>query len=565
MKFSQLADYFERLERITSRIELSEVLAEVLKNCLPEEVDKVIYLLMGEIAPPYRGLEFGLSEKLTAEATSKAYGVKISQVNDLYKKLGDLGEVALHLNQREGKGLDVVQVYQELYQVASAKGTWEKVMRLVNLLRGLSGKESKYVVRIVIGRLRLGIGEATLIEALALAFGRRSLKELIERAYNLCSDLGLVASTLFKEGVQSLESFKIQVGYPIRPALAERVSSPSEIISRLGRCALEVKYDGFRLQIHKKGKEVEIYSRNLERMTQMFPDVVSAVLELPFEELIFEGEAIAYNESTGEFYPFQITIQRKRKYDVHKYSEEYPLKLFAFDLLYLEGEDYTVKPFVERRKRLEGVVIGNSLIEPSEMIIAEEVKQVEEFFEKAIERGLEGIMAKRLDAPYTAGSRNFNWIKLKRSYKGQLSDSLDLVIVGYFYGRGNRAKLGIGAVLAAVYDRDSDTFKTVAKVGSGFTEEEWIKLKHMLDEIKLERKHPRVESTIEPDVWTEPRYVITVLADEITISPIHTAGYALRFPRAVGFIRADKNPEDATDLSEILRLYEIQRKVTVGE
>jgi len=274
--------------------------------------------------------------------------------------------------------------------------------------------------------------------------------------------------------------------------------------------------------------------------------------------------------SVGEFYPFQITIQRKRKHGVLEYAKEYPLKLFAFDLLYIEGEDYTVKPFIERRKKLEEVIPQNNTLELSEMRLVETPKEIEEFFEDAISRGLEGIMAKRLDAPYTAGSRNFNWIKLKRSYKGSLSDSIDVVIVGYFYGKGARAKLGIGALLTAVYDPNTDTFKTVSKVGSGFTEEDWIRLKKLLDEIKLPHRHPRVDSILEADVWVEPRYVITVVADEITRSPLHTAGrsleepgYALRFPRAVGFIRQDRNPEDANTVEEIIRLYNLQKRVSV--
>ena len=354
-------------------------------------------------------------------------------------------------------------------------------------------------------------------------------------------------------------------------ALAERVSSAQEIISRLGRCAVEAKYDGFRLQVHKDGQKVEIYSRNLERMTEMFPDVVKGVLEdIKVGKVILEGEALAVNEDTGEFYPFQITIQRKRKYDIHEYSKEYPLKLFCFDLLYLEGEDYTVKPFIERRKTLEGLLTKTNTLRTSEMIITDRVKDVEEFFEEAITRGLEGIMAKRLDAPYTAGSRNFNWIKLKRSYRGALADTIDVVILGYYYGKGARAKLGIGGVLVGVYDPSTDTFKTVSKVGSGFTEDEWIRLKKMLDEIRLDHKHARVDSLLSADVWVEPKYVITVNADEITRSPLHTAGrtidspgYALRFPRAVSFIREDKNPEDANTVEEIIRLYELQRKVSV--
>ncbi len=571
MTFRELSEYFYRLEQITSRLEMADILGDLLERAKAEEIDKVVYLTLGELMPAFRGVEFGVSEKLMMEALSKASGVKVKQVEALYKQKGDLGETAQEIISWQGRGLSLVKVYEELLDIARTRGTLDKVMKLINLLKGLSGFEAKYAVRVIIGRLRLGVGDATIIDALSLTMGDKELKPYIERAYNLCSDLGLVAKRLKQGGLDAIREFKIQVGYPIRMALAERVSSAEEIIQRLRRCAIEAKYDGFRLQVHKDGGKVEIYSRNLERMTEMFPDVVKAVIgDIKAQSVILEGEALAVNEETGEFYPFQVTIQRKRKYSVEEYAKEYPLRLFVFDLLYLEGEDYTVKPYIERRKALEELLTHTNTLRASEMFITDSVKEVEAFFEDAITRGLEGIMAKRLDAPYTAGSRNFNWIKLKRSYRGSLADTIDVVIVGYYYGRGARAKLGIGGILVAVYEPSTDTFKTISKVGSGFTEEEWVRLKEMLDKIRLDHRHPRVDSLMDVDVWVEPRYVITVNADEITRSPLHTAGrtleepgYALRFPRAVSFIREDKNPEDANTVEEIIRLYQLQKRVSV--
>ncbi len=567
MKFSRLVEYLKGLEETSSRIDMSQILHGLFTSLNPQEAQKVVYLTLGEILPSFYGLEMGVSEKLIMEALSKSVGIRSKEIEALYKQVGDLGEVAKRVIKRDGKGLEVSRVYDELLGIARSKGTLDKVMKLINLLNALSPDEAKYVVRIVEGKLRLGVGDATIVDALSLVAGDKSYKQVIERAYNLCSDLGLVAKKLLEEGVKALEDFKIQVGYPIRMALAERVSSAEEIIKRLGRCAVEAKYDGMRIQVHKKGKEVFIYSRNLENVTHMFPEVVESTLkDIKSGTLIFEGEAITYNEDTGEFYPFQVTIQRKRKYGVLKYAQEYPLKVFAFDILYLDGEDITQRPFIERRELLEKV-INNERMLPSQMVIVESAQELQRFFDDAVSRGLEGIMAKRLDAPYTAGSRNFNWIKLKRSYKGSLADTVDVVIVGYFYGRGARSKLGVGSLLVAVYDPQSDTFKTISKVGSGFTEDEFKRLKEMLDEIRLPHRHARVDSLIGPDVWVEPKYVITVNADEITRSPLHTAGrtledegYALRFPRAVGFVRFDKRPEDATTVEEILRLYELQQR-----
>ncbi len=568
MTFRELSEYFYRLEQITSRLEMADILRDLLERAKAEEIDKVVYLTLGELMPAFRGIEFGISEKLLMESLSKACGVRLSQVQTLYKQKGDLGDTAEELIGWQGRNLSLVRVYEELFDIARTRGTLDKVMKLINLLKGLSGFEAKYAVRIIIGRLRLGVGDATIIDALAR--GSRDLKNFIERAYNLCSDLGLVAKRLKEGGLEAIKEFKIQLGYPIRMALAERVSSAQEIIQRLGRCGVEAKYDGFRLQVHKDDDKVEIYSRNLERMTEMFPDVVKGVMEdIRVQRVIIEGEALAVNEETGEFYPFQITIQRKRKYSIEEYARDYPLKLFVFDLLYLEGEDYTVKPYIERRKTLEELFSKTNTLRPSEMFITDKVKEIEAFFEEVITRGLEGVMAKRLDAPYTAGSRNFNWIKLKRSYRGSLADTVDVVIVGYYYGKGARARLGIGGLLVAVYEPSTDTFKTVSKVGSGFTEDEWVRLREMLDTIRLNHKHPRVDSIIDVDVWVEPRYVITVKADEITRSPLHTAGrtleepgYALRFPRAVSFIREDKNSEDANTVEEIIRMYNLQRKLS---
>ncbi|MEE9594875.1 MAG: ATP-dependent DNA ligase, partial [Candidatus Hydrothermarchaeales archaeon] len=470
----------------------------------------------------------------------------------------------------QGEGLDVREVYAYLMEIAKARGAGSvevKTNSLAELLSKASPNERRYIARFVIGRLRLGVGDPTMMEGLCIAKMDRAFRPELERAYNLCSDLGYVAEKLFRVGEDGVRGIKVQVGYPIRMALCERLPSSEEIIKKIGRCAVEAKYDGFRTQVHKDGDDIETFSRNLERTTPMFPEIVKAARSLDAETAIFEGEALAYNESTGELLPFQVTVQRKRKHRVEEMAKEYPLKLFAFDLLYLDGIDFTEKPFQERRNTLEEL-ISNKDITPSDMIITEDPVEVKKYFEEEIERGLEGIVAKRLDAHYSAGARNYDWIKLKRSYRGELADTIDVCIVGYFRGKGHRAKFGIGAVLAAVYDYDKDVFKTVSKVGSGFTEEGWVKLRETLDELALEHKPARVDSLLEPDVWVEPRYVITVTADEITRSPMHTAGktetesgYALRFPRAQGEIRMDKRAEDANTVGEIIDMFNSQKNI----
>jgi len=580
MRFSKLVEYFEQLEATTKRLEMFDILSALFREVGAEEIAPVVYLLEEQLAPPFRGIEIGMAEKLVLRAIAKATDVEESRVAALYKKLGDPGLVVERLLEKKeptARGrLTVVSVYTRLMEIAeqSGEGSVErKIQKLSDLLAECSPKEARYVARFVMGRLRLGIGDPTILDALSTAVaGDRSLRPELERAYNLCSDLGLVAQTLRERGLEGIRTFRVQVGHPIRMALAERLPTAEEIIRRLGKCALEVKIDGFRCQVHKQGDVVEIFSRNLERTTPMFPDIVEGVRrQVAAREAIFEGEAVAVNEETGEIYPFQVTVQRKRKHGVAEMAREYPLVLYAFDLLYCDGTDYTPEPYEVRRRALERLIRPGDRLKLAEMILTDDPKAVERFFEQSIERGLEGIVAKRLDAPYQAGARGFHWIKLKRSYKGELSDTIDVVLVGYFQGRGARARLGIGALLGAVYDEVSDTFKTVAKIGSGLSEEEWRRIRELLESVSVPHRPARVDSLIEPDVWVEPRYVVTVLADEITKSPVHTCGkrddepgYALRFPRVVGWIREDKRPEDANTVQEILRMYEMQRRVKLA-
>lgn len=571
MKFSELASYFEKLEATTKRLEMFDILAELFMKAESEEIDKVIYLCQEQLLPPFRGLEIGMSEKLLIRAIAQSAGAALQKVEGDFKSAGDLGIVAEKFSSGKGAGLEVIQVYDQLLKIAQTAGEGsveKKVSFLADLLLRASPVEAKYIARFVGGRLRLGIGDPTILDALAQAkAGTRKFRPELERAYNLCSDLGLVAKTLFERGEKGIREFRIKVFSPIRMALCERLPSSEDIIKKIGRAAIEAKYDGFRCQVHKDGDEVEIFSRNLERTTAMFPEIVEAARkQINARQAILEGEALAYNEETGELFPFQVTITRKRKHGIAAVAKEYPLKLFAFELLFVDGVDYTRKPYLERHDKLKQLLASNGTIEVAEVIVTDDPEKVKSYFEELVEKGLEGVVAKRPDAPYSAGARDFNWIKLKRSYKGELADTIDVCIAGYFKGKGFRAKLGIGAILCLVYDEQSDTFKTIAKVGSGFSEENWIKLKEMLDEIAIPHRHARVDSLITPDVWVEPKYVITVMADEITRSPLHTCGrtenetgYALRFPRAQGFIRRDKSAGDANTVKEIKEMYKQQR------
>jgi ATP-dependent DNA ligase len=324
---------------------------------------------------------------------------------------------------------------------------------------------------------------------------------------------------------------------------------------------------GLRAQVHKDGDDVKVFSRNLEDITHFMPEIVDAVKKLKHKKMIFDGEALTYDEDTNTLYPFQITIQRKRKHNIEEVSESFPLRLFVFDIMLLDEQDLMQDSYRKRRDIVDKTFEEESTISKSKFIITDSAAELTKFFEDTIGSGLEGVVAKKLDAPYSAGARNFNWIKIKRSYKSQLNDTIDIVILGYFRGKGMRADFGIGAVLGGVYNKSKDIFETITKVGSGFSENQFKELRKMLDDVKVPHKPARVESIMVPDVWVAPAYVITVKADEITRSPMHTCGmekgvgYALRFPRAVSFIRTDKRVEDVNTSKEIIEMFKNQKRV----
>ncbi len=567
MLFEDVAKAFDEIEGKSGRLEMTDLLARIFEKATPEEAERIAYIIQGELRPPYDGIDLGIGEKFVVEAIRKASGYPKSTVEKEFEKEGDLGIVAEKLFGEKKqqslfrKSISVLSVYNSMFKISRASGTGSQTMkinRLVELYNNASPLESRYVTRFVLGQLRLGVGDPTILDALSVSHaGDKSLREEIERAYNLCSDIGYVAR-LFIEDPNKMKGFKIEVFKPIMPAMAERLPNPKEIIAKLGKCAVEYKYDGFRIAIHKKENRVEIYSRRLEKMTHMFPDVVSAVQKLKPKEVIFEGEALAFNEEEKRFYSFQETMHRRRKYGLGEASKKYPLHVFAFDLHYLDGVDCTQSPYLERRKKLESFLPAGS-IKLSRMRIVSTPKELDSLFQNALSMRLEGIMAKDLNAKYTAGKRKFAWIKLKKSY-GKEMDTIDAVIVGYYRGKGSRAKFGFGGILVAVYNDETSRFETIAKVGSGFTEDEMGNFQEMLEEDKVKRPPSNLDYSMEPDFWVHPKYVVEVAYDNITRSPTHTCareegkGLALRFPRMVR-IRDDKGPFNSTTSKEVEEIF----------
>ncbi|MBI5228675.1 ATP-dependent DNA ligase [Candidatus Micrarchaeota archaeon] len=577
MEFAKIAELFIKLEKTSSRLAVTDDLAKLFAEAKPSEVRKLVYLCQGIVAPACEGIELGMGEKLAMRSISLVSGKKVEEIEKVYRKEGDLGSATQLILQKKlqkslyHEPLEVGKVYGRLYKIATSSGGGSqelKIKLLAEMLSNAEPDEAKAIIRLVTGNLRMGVGEPTIIDAFSvLKAGDKSLRAELERAFNMRSDLGLVAELFMKEGIEEIRKIKPTPFYPIRPALAERLTSAEQIIEKLGKCAVEGKYDGLRLAVHKKGNRVEIYSRREERITHMFPDLVEAVKkQVSADEIIFEGEAVAYDEKRKKFLPFQATIQRKRKYGIAEKIKEIPLKLFAFELLYLNGRDFTNEPYTKRRETLEKVIKKDEKIQLAQMMIAENAKQMEKYFNECVDAGLEGIIAKDLNQPYVAGARKFAWIKLKKSYSGELADMVDIVIVGYYVGKGKRTEFGFGGILGAIWEPKQRIFKTITKVGTGFTEEQMKQFAEQLGKLKVQEKPKNVISLIEPDVWVQPKVVVTVLADEITRSPIHTCamkegeeGLALRFPRLVD-MRKDKAPEDATTEEEVLEMFELQRQ-----
>ncbi len=584
MKFKVLSVYLEKLESIASRNEMILILAELFKEVPAQEFDHVMYLLQGRVAPLFVPLEFGMADKMMLKAIALAFDISEKEAGEEFRKIGDLGEVAQKLHKGRGKDLSVSEVFETLKKVAETggAGSVEKKVGLISeLLKDLDPLSSRFVSRIPVARLRLGFSDMTVLDSLSWMLAHdKSLRVEIERAYNIRPDLGVIGKTIKEDGIKGLSKIKPAVFTPILMARAERLSSGEEIIKKIGECAIEPKFDGFRLQVHFNGRDVKLFTRNLEEVTFMYPDIEAGIKEqIKAKDVVLEGEAIAYNPDTKEYLPFQLTAQRKRKYDIAEMARKIPLRLMVFDLLYLDGKNYIPEAYTERRTAVSKIIKTGSTIYLAEEEIFDDGRKIENFFDDAISRGLEGILAKKLDGTYQAGARGWNWIKLKRSYQSKLEDTVDCVVMGHYAGRGKRTSFGLGAFLIGVYDEKKDMFVTIAKIGTGLTDEEWKELFKRSEKIKTSHKPAlyEVDKWLEPDVWVTPSIVVEVKADELTRSPVHTAGrimktsksgsafdvdvpgYALRFPRLERF-RDDKKPEDATTLKEVEEIFALQKK-----
>lgn len=590
MTIQELATFLEKLEKTTSRNEITSILADLFSRAKEEEIDKIVYLTLGELVPSYRGIEFNIAEKMLVSILAKAYDERAERVTKLFKEKGDLGDVTYALAKKKGtKALSVNEVYHRMLEIAqeSGEGSQErKVGKFAKLLKEIDPLSAKYATRIPAGNLRLGFSDATILDALSVMEKRdKSLRPLIERAYNVTADIGMIAKLVKRSGVKALSKIQAEPGIPIRPSLADRIPTAEEVIEKLGpEVAVEPKFDGFRTEIHvweEKGeRKVALFSRNLENTTPMFPEIVKAARQLKVENVILDGEAIGFNPKTGKFTPFQETIQRKRKYRIEEMAKKLPLTVFVFDILYLDGKSLLALPFTERRVILEKALPrSEGTLRLTKQIVTNDPQKVKEELALAINQGLEGSVIKNLRSRYEAGSRGFHWVKLKATSealtkyragaKGKvgLLDTIDCVVMAAYKGRGKRAKFGVGGFLLGVRGKDGKYY-TISRLGSGLSDKAFQEAAKRIEKLKV-KEEPKEYVVVKeevPDIWARPELVVEVLSDEITLSPRHTAGrkeelgYSLRFPRLVRF-RDDKNPEDATTVKEIEKMYRSQKHV----
>ena len=569
------------MEDTTKRLELTQILVDLFKVTSSELIPKIVYLIQGKLRPDYEGVELGVAEKLAIKAISKSSAIPIKKIEEEYRKSGDLGHAASIILEQKAQTTFVVEditverVYETLFKIAKLEGARSQDMKMKyisSLLNDANPLEARFILKILLGTLRLGIAENTVMDALATAYtGTKENRESLEKAYNVSSDLGIVAKVIAKEGLQGVKAFQITVFKPVRPMLADRVKSEKESIEKMGdKFAAEYKLDGERAQLHMKNGEVKLFSRSLENITSYYPDIVEKIPQsLKSTELIVEAEVVAINEESGEFLPFQELMHRRRKYKIEKAVSEYPITVNFFDIMYADGKSWLDVEYEKRREILEKIVIENDFAKLVPMTIIQNENEIEEFLENSINAGCEGLMLKMLNAPYKAGSRGSNWLKLKREYRNELGDSLDLVVIGAFFGRGRRTGR-YGTLLLAAYDDGTDTFPSICKVGTGFKDEDLDQLYQLLQSKVTLKKNPRINSEMEADVWFEPELVLEIVASEITLSPIHktamdvvrkNSGLALRFPKFTGKIRLEKTPEDASTTEEVTVLYKGQKKV----
>ena len=585
MEYSKLVEIYEQLNKTTKRLEKTHIISEFLKNVDIEDIEAVMLLLEGRIFPNYDAREIGVASRLMLKSLNLATGISNDKIENEWKKTGDLGLVAEALvktkkqSTLESAKLTVKKVFDNLRKLSElhGDGTVERKTQLIaELLTSAKPVESKYIVKTILEEMRIGVGEGAMRDAITWAFfwdkiGIKYTKkgndievedrevynkylDAAQSAYDVTNEFALVAKAAKSKGLQGLENIEMHAGIPIQVMLALKVDTIEEAFETVGKpAAVEFKYDGFRIQGHKDNKaNIKLFTRRLENVTMQFPDVVDFIKKnVKGKSFIIDSEAVGYNKKTGKYLPFQNMSQRiKRKYDIDKMAQDFPVELNVFDIIYYEGRSLINERFEKRRKLMEKIIRQ----EPKKIVLSKnkivsDKKDVEKFFKDAVNAGNEGLMFKALNAPYKPGSRVGYMIKFK-----SIMETLDLAVVGAEWGEGKRAKWLSSYTIACI--DENGNFVEVGRASTGLKEkkEEGLSFEEMTELLK-----PLVISEKGKEVKVHPKIVIEIGFEEIQKSPTYGSGYALRFPRVIN-LRSDKGSEEASTLDYVKKLYESQKK-----
>ena len=597
MQFSQLSQILAKIEKINSRLQITQLLSQLWGQLDEREAWQTANLIQGQLRPPYDQLVFNLSEKLIARGLAQLAlsegglegGVSVDlfgqadeeslleQVKKIHRQYGDWGETAADIHrQLFGKvtsHLTINDVYQKLVMIAQLSGDGSqqaKIAELIALLRVVDAESTKIIVRMVISKLRLGFATMTILDSLSWAVcGDKSESKFLESIWQKKADVGLLAKSYLPlknltstERRQQLNNdYHAQIGVPIVPALCQRLNSSTDIIEKMNTVIAEPKYDGLRIQIHihridHESVRVMAFTRSLENVSAMFPELWQFARSVKIKEAIFDSEAVGFNAQTGKMLPFQETMSRRRIHNIESASQEIIMKFFIFDILLLDGQELLTTPLAERKKLLRQTLTTAQQAQMTTFITTDNPDTLHAYHQSQLQAGLEGMVAKGETTYYQSGRKGWNWVKIKEpeGSRGKLNDTLDLLVMGYYYGQGRRHEMGIGAILTGLRDGRGH-FVTISKIGTGFTDDNLRELKEMASDWRSDAQPEvyQVENGLTPDVWLIPHLVAEIAADEITRSSLHTSGFGLRFPRILHW-RPDKTPDQVTNLDELAQI-----------
>ncbi|MBD3361419.1 ATP-dependent DNA ligase [Candidatus Woesearchaeota archaeon] len=582
MKYAELVGVYNKLENTSKRLEKAYHLSEFLKKVDSAELDKVMLLVQGKVFPSWDERKIGVAARILIKAIQTSTGINAEKT---WRETGDIGKAAEKLTACKEQAtlfsqeLSVDKVFDNLQKLATLEGTGtvdKKIKLISELLTSASPIEARYIIRTTIEELRVGLGEGTIRDAIVWAYFGEQAKinysveenklkvenrgeymkyvDAVQEAYDVVNDFSIIAKIVKQKGFEGLSEIKMKPGIPIKVMLYPKAKGIEDAYTIVGKpAALEYKYDGFRMQIHKKNKTIKIFTRRLEDVTAQFPDVCEYVSEkIEGESFIIDSEAVGYDRFSKKYIAFQHISQRiKRKYDIEEMAKRYPVELNVFDVIYYNGENLIKKPFSERRKILVSMIKEPEYLKlkPAEQVMTENTADAESFYQKSLDAGNEGIMVKNLQGIYKPGARVGYGVKVKPTM-----ETVDAVITGAEWGEGKRSAW-LASFIVAVRNTETDEFVEIGRVGTGIKEksEEGVSFGQLTEMLKpiIIKEEGRI-------VQIKPEIVIELDYEEIQKSPTYSSGYALRFPRLVN-LREERSPEEITTLEDIEILYESQR------